>query len=240
MPNNNYHICIIDFSRSIITPEKLNLYKDTSLPKSFDSYNNLEKIQKEQIDRLIHIYNSYSNSSTNIDELKFIFSTKFEAVFKLLTVVDIFGFTKKLALLFNSNNIKVNKKCISFINTINTDCKIFLDDHMNKLILDSNYSTDILQMEYPLQTIIRKNFSDFILSKTDKIDFNISDIFNINNELKYSINELDKFAPFMTNSATKSTLSSCILMRKEYEKQKKNNMTMVNFIANRQSQKKIT
>lgn len=239
MPNNNYNICIIDFSRSVISPKKLNLYFDESLPKSFNSYNNLEKIQKDQIERLINIYNNYTNNSTNIDELRFVFSTKFEAVFKLLTVVDIYGFTKKLATMFSMPNVKINNKCIKFINKINDDCKIFLYEYMNKLILDNNFSSEILKMEYPLKTIIQKNFMTFHLSKSDPIKCEISDIFNIDNELKYSSNILEKYAPFMTLSASEKTLTKCISIRKDYEKLKKDNMTMINFIANRQYNKKI-
>ena len=214
MPNNNYNICIIDFSRSIILPEKLNLYKDESLPKSFDSYNNLEKIQKEQIERLIYIYNSYSNNSTNIDELKFIFSTKFEAVFKLLTVVDIYGFTKKLLKLFNMDNIKIDKNCVTLLNSINTDCKIFLYEYMNKLILDSDFSSDILKMDYPLKTIIRKNFASFFFNKSDAVTFEINDVYNINNKIKYSTNVLERFAPFMTNSAEKKNIEGLHILTK--------------------------
>lgn len=240
MPNNNYNICIIDFSRSVISPDKINLYIDESLPKSFNSYNNLEKIQKDQIERLINIYTNYTNSSTNIDELRFVFSTKFEAVFKLLTVVDIYGFTKKLATMFSMKNVKTNNKCITFINTINSDCKIFLYEYMNKLILDNNFSSEILEMDYPLKSIIQKNFMSFRLSKSDHIKYDISDIFNMGNELKYSSNILEKYAPFMTLSASEKTLNECISLRKDYEKLKKDNMSMINFIANRQYHKKIS
>jgi hypothetical protein len=239
MPNNTYTICIIDFSRSIITPEKINLYKDSSLPNSFNIYNNLEKIQKDQVERLIYIYNNYANNSTNIDELRFIFSTKFKAVFKLLTVVDIYGFTEKLIKLFSIYNNKINKNCITLLNNINNDCKIFLFEYMNKLILNNDFSDTILKMDYPLKTIIRKNFSIFLLSKNSDITVDINDIFNINNPLKYSTNILEKFAPFMIKGATEKTLFKCKNLRNDYEKQKKKNMTIVNLIANRQSFKNI-
>lgn len=235
-PDNNYDICIIDFSRSIISPDKINLYVDDSLPNSFEINNNIEHIQRDQITRLISIYINYSNTATNIDELNFIFSTKFEAVFKLLTVVDIYGFTKKLLTLFKMNNINVSKKCIDFVNIINSDCKVFLYEYMNKLILDNDFSTKVINMEYPLKTIIKKNFSSFHMPKTGNIK-NISDIFNINNDLKYSINKLDKFSPFMLYNRNKEDIDLCVKNRKEYEKQKRNNMKIINFIANRQIQK---
>ena len=242
VPDTNYIMCIIDFSRSIILPDYIYKYSDSSLPKSFKPEINLEKIQDLQIDQLIKLYKSYTNSAINVDELKFVFSTQFEAVFKLLSVMDIYGIVQKTLESFKILKSKVSAKIIKLLKNILNDSKVFLNDFMNKLLFNNSFSADIKLLDFPLKTIIINNFSEFILSKHDKINCNISDIYNINNKMEYSLNILNKFPKYLTEpkDKTKANIDKTqwfINNRTKYEEIKRKNMNTINYIANRQYSK---
>lgn len=234
LPDTNYHMCLIDFSRSIISNDFIDQYNDLSLPKSF-IIKKSPYFFNDQIERMIHIYKNY-NSSINHEELKYMFTNNHQFVFKLLTVLDLYGFCKKSIQLLNSDIIKPDKSCITLLTKLKNDCNIYLNDHIVKLMNGDDSAKD---MEFPLLTIIKNNFDLFLFDKNNKIDFNINDIYNIDNELKYSSNLLEKFHPsmFMRASSHKEELNNCINTRKKYEELKKKNMNMVNYIANRQSSK---
>lgn len=250
-PTIAYNTCIIDFSRSIILPEKINQINYSSLPKSYSIINKIKEFQEDQIERLLYLYISYtSDSSHNKDELRIIFRNKFEAVFKLLSVVDIYGFTQKVLTLFSINDktiVNPHKSCIELVNKINSYSEEFLTKEMNKLISDTSYESCINDMEWPMYTIIKKCFFDFIVSDNTDIG-NITEVFNINNELKYSLSKLDTFPSIIkdqTNEKSKDAINydkiiaNNIKYRKEYEKQKESNMKIVNYIAIRQRNKHL-
>lgn len=233
-----YNSCIIDFSRSIILPGKINQLHDQSLPKSYIFINKLDEFQDDQVERLLQLYISYtSDSSNNKDDLRIIFRNKFESVFKLLSVTDLIGFTNKLLALFSIDDkdiIKPHKSCIELIKKINSCSETFITLEMNKLISNPNYESIINDMDWPIYTIIQKCFYNFIIDNDTDVG-NITDIFNINNELKYSLTKYDKFHPRIKDE----TNPNLAIDRLAYEKQKENGLKIVNYIATRQREKHI-
>ena len=244
LPTVGYNICIIDYSRSIILPEKINQFHDKSLPKSYSLLSNTKEFQLEQVERLLNIYIHFtSDSNYNIDDLRVMFKNKFEAVFKLMTSADIYSFTQKLITIFNLNDKSIvvpHKSCIELLKKINKTAEHFLTVEMNKLILDSNYEKTILEMEWPLFTIIKSCFyENTILHK--KIG-NIIEVFNINNKLTYSLTKLDTFPELITKNIIidKKVIKDYTLLinsRKLHETKKNNGMKIINYIANRQKTK---
>ena len=238
-PTVAYNSCLIDFSRSIILPEKINQIRDHSLPKSYIFINKLNEFQDDQVERLLQLYISYtSDSSHNKDDLRIIFRNKFESVFKLMSVTDLLGFTNKLITLFSINDnsiIKPHKSCIELLKKINSYSENYITLEINKLISNQTYETVISDMDWPIRTIIKKCFYEFII--TDDSIGNITDVFNINNELKYSLNKIDNFPPRIGKNS--NMLKQIIENRVEYEKQKEAGMKTVNYIATRQREKHI-
>jgi hypothetical protein len=246
LPTVIYNICIIDYSRSIILPDKINQFHDKSLPKSYQLLSNAKEFQLEQVERLLAIYIHFtSDSDYNIDDLRVMFKNKFEAVFKLITSADIYSFTQKLITIFNLNDKSIvapHKLCMELLKKINKASEHFLTVEMNKLILDGNYEKTILEMEWPLFTIIKSCFyeKNILHNKSG----NIIEVFNINNKLTYSLTKLDTFPDLITKNIIVDKkivkdYSKLISFRKLHESKKNNGMKIINYIANRQKTKHL-
>ena len=240
-----YHTCIIDFSRSIILPEKIEQLHDASLPKSYSIIKNLKKYQEYQVESLLNLYIHFT-SDINRDELRILFKNHFEAVFKLLSATDIFGFTNKLLTVFNLKDktiVTPYNKCIELLEKINKYAEQYLTVEMNKLIMDKYYEKNILEMDWPILTIIQNCFCDFLVDNT-KIG-TIVDVYNINNEIKFSLNKLDNYPHTILTPKEiikdkiipDKNVKNFIVARKEFETLKNSRMKTVNFIATRQKQK---
>ena len=117
---------------------------------------------------------------------------------------------------------------------------------MNQLISDASYEGIINDMEWPIYTIIKKCFFEFMSTGVEI--GNITEVFNINNKLTYSLTTQDKFPTIIKTSkgiingkeTTLKTNEAYIKRNKEritYEKQKDDGMKIVNYIATRQREK---
>lgn len=254
LPTVSYNSCIIDFSRSIILPNKIDELRDKSLPKSYSIIGKLKDFQNEQVERLLKIYIHYtSDSAHNKDELRIIFRNKFEAVFKLLSITDIYGFTQKLLMVFkikDSTIIVPHKSCIELIAKINAYAQYYITTEMNKLISTQSYEETILNMEWPIYTIIKKTFFNNLVSNTNI--GNIVDVFNINNPIKFSLTKISLYPTHLivpkrvldgkvteTTRALSEEIKQKIAERTEYEDNKAKSMKMINYIALRHKEKKL-
>lgn len=245
-PTCGYNSSIIDFSRSIILPEKIENFNDDSLPKSHSIIKNLKKFQSDQIESMLNLYLNYTDSYTNQDEIRILIKNHFEAVFKLLTATDIYGFTKKLLSAFELGDksiVEPHKNCIDLIKKINKSSEQFVIGEMNKLIYDKTYEKHILEMEWPIKTIINNCFYNNLIEISDI--GNIVDVYNIANKLSFSLNKIDNFpdtiSDFKTlthdNKIIYTDISKVKNKRKQFEKTKIEGMKMINYIANRQKYK---
>ena len=69
-PTLDYNICLIDFSRSIILPDKIQDLRNSSLQKSHEIKSNVNEIHMEQSERLLKLYLKFTDDSrSNEDEL---------------------------------------------------------------------------------------------------------------------------------------------------------------------------
>jgi len=245
-PTCGYNISIIDFSRSIILPEKIENFNDDSLPKSHSIIKNLKKFQSEQVERMLNVYLNYTDSYTNQDEIRILIKNHFEAVFKLLTATDIYGFTLKLLKVFEIGDKSIvvpHKNCIDLLKKLNNSAEQFVISEMNKLIHDKAYEKHILEMEWPISTIIKNCFYNYLIETSDM--GNIVDIYNISNKLTFSLNKLDNFPDSISeykelthnNKITTIDITKIKNRRKKFEKKKVEGMKMINYIANRQKHK---
>jgi hypothetical protein len=245
---SGYFLCIIDFSRSLILPEKITQFVDDSIPKTFTNQKDMKNFYTTQSKQLLNIYmNFFDNNECDKDDLTILFRNSFEAVFKLLTSLDLYGFTDKLLNMykFNKNNvIKPHKKCIELLEKIKSESERFCVVEMNKLILDKSYELVVAQMEWPNYTIIKNCFYDNLVSNSNVGD--IINVYNINNKIKYSLNTIEKYPPLIkefkeivNNKETSKDIMKFIKDRKIHEKEKRDGLKVVSFISNRQKQKHI-
>lgn len=250
-PTVAYHACLIDFSRSIILPNKIDNFQDKSLPKSYSIITKLKEFQDDQVERLLRLYIHYTTDSAhNKDELRIMFKNKFEAVFKLLSVTDIYGFTQKLLMVFkirDSTIVTPHKLINELVEKINKSAQHYLTVEMNKLISTPSYEDEIMKMEWPIYTIIKKIFSNNLV--VNQNIGNITDVFNINNKLQYSLTKFSLFPPILTHpksvvngkiiehSKTEPYVKNYNNARIKYENDRYNNMKVVNYIASRQREK---
>jgi hypothetical protein len=247
IPTTSYNMCVIDFSRSIVLPNKICDMEDDSIPKSYSIITHKKEFQEEQIERLLYLYLSYTtDSDNNKDSLRIIFRSKFEAVFKLMTATDIYGFTKKLLSVFNINDstiVEPHKNCIDILQKINKTAYYFITVEMNKLIMNPLYEDIVNNMDWPLCTIIEKCFYEFSIDNT-KLG-NIIDVFNMDNDLKYSLNMLKNYPPIIKSSKVivdgkeinTNKITRLNVRRKMFEKERMKKMKTIAFIANRQKEK---
>lgn len=247
-----YNACIIDFSRGIILPDKIDELHDKSIPNSYNIVNKQKKFHDTQIERLVHLFiQNTSDNYSNKDELFFLFKKNFNGVFKLMTAVDIFGFTHKLLTIFEINDksiITPHKKHIELLKNINTESRYFLTEQMNKLIQGIITEKDILDGNWPLYTIIKKVFYENS-AQNQKLK-KIIDIYNINIKSKHTLTKIDNFPVFLLEKhglknnkivhvSEQISNSFKILKknRKNYEKSTSKKFSVINYIAMRHKEK---
>jgi hypothetical protein len=248
-PTSGYHLCIIDFSRSIIMPEKVHTFHDNALPKSHTTINRMKDFQSDQVNRLVKMYIHYtSDSASKTDELRIIFKNHFEAVFKLLSVIDLYGITQKLEILFTNKSlggIIPHKLCLELVKKVNKYAEYYLTTEMNKLISDLSYEKTILENEWPITTIIKKCF---YANLTKNIELGkLIDVYYMNHEIKYSLSTYAEFPPSIKEPKytedgkdySYKFIKKYTDNRKLFEKEKENGMKIINFIATRQKQKHL-
>ena len=242
-PTVGCNICIIDFSRSIILPDKIDHFKDDSIPSTYKHIDEMNTFQKNQIERLVNIYVTYTEA-TNKDELFIIFKNKFEAVFKLMTSTDLYGVTDKILYSFGNckNIIKPDKKCIDFLKELKFHARFYFTEEMNKLLNESEYEKIVLEMEWPIFSIIKRCFYKYnIMNCTN---YSITDIYNIDNPINFSVNKFKNFPPIikeivdeLKHKSMDSNWKNRKKIRNNFEKTKDECMKVVSYIAQRQKEK---
>ncbi len=245
-PNNGFFGCIIDFSRSIINPINYLNFTDKSLPISYKLVENEDKFVSGEILNLLKLYlQMYPNKIKQQEELTVLFKNYFDAVFKLLTAVDIYMLTlRMLRSLQHLPPHNVSKKSMGLLEKINNMAESFITTEMNNLIYEpEKYNKKILEEDYPLLKIIKTCFAEF--NNLDLVGV-ISDVYCYSNKMEYSLNIYDSMPDYM--KYIKAKINNKIVELKyfskrkkklftEFEKQKIHNLDMVNYIATRHKQK---
>ena len=260
-PNNGYYGCLIDFSRAIINPYSYEKFKDQSLPANFQLVQNEDKFILNEMGALLNLYiQLFPNKIRQKDELIVLFKTQPDATFKLLTCLDIYMFTIRLSRVLRERK-GIGKKCLELVEKINKLSEVFISSDVNNLLGDSNtIGKKIIEADWPLLTIIKKCFPEYINGSKFKTPGTITDVYNYNNELKYSLSKYDLFPEIIkhvnlceeikTDDATQKnkckTKDSNVInnlsdirkkLRQSYESQKLQNLEMVQYIAMRHIQK---
>jgi len=250
LPSLSTHTTIIDFGRCFIHPDKLELLRDESVPKKYEVTGNKEKFIKEQIRRLICVYiHLVPSAKDQKPELKVLFTKNFNAIYKLMSVSDLFNVMTKLNLLFSlklKDVVSPHANCIFLIKKIIDLCSIYLISDVSKLMADKSYGDAIEEGTSPLLNIILKLFSDNLSTSTTKK--NIIDVFLYNNPIKYSLDFMENSTPILRTKKYKDKTGKLVefsshgieQLKKSriiYEECRVKNFDIVDLIARRHKEK---
>ena len=247
-PTNGSYACIIDFSRSIIHPDYVEGLRDESLPSTYTLVSNDERFKEHEINSLLTIYTQlFPNKLKQKDELAVLFKNYFSAVFRLLTCIDLYMFSARMLRMLDGI---VGKKGMDLVDRINKQSESYIATEMNNLFANpQEYSQKILGNDWPILNIIKKCFAEFNDGYMYRADAGvISDVYIATNEMKFSTSRYNKFPDYlkyMKHTDGQKVVNNQYVekakaeIREAYEKDKLNNLDMLNFIAMRHMQKLV-
>ena len=244
--NTGYFACIIDFSRALINPESYEQLVDASLPESFRPVKDYDTFESREAGNLLNWYlQLYPNKLKQKEELTVTFKTKFAAVFKLLTCVDLFMFTARLSALMQQQEAPVGKRQLELVEKINRLSEGYIATEMNQLVKDESYGDTIMAREYPIATIIKKCFAEYINGSAFKSVGTVTDCYSLDNELKKSLCKFDlfpdvlKYSRYYDKSGKPTDVPYINKTRKDtreaFEKRKLHSLEHLKFLAHKYS-----
>lgn len=245
-PNNGYFSFIIDFSRAIIDPEQYRNLTDLSLPESFKLVKDFDKFAVSESGNLLNLYLTlFPNKVRQKEEIMVMFKNNYQAVFKLLTCIDVYMYTIRMGILMNQQTYKIDKKCIELIEKINKLAESYIATEMNNLMSDELYAKTVEDNDWPIAVIIKKCFTEFIDGNAYKKKGVITDCYSLDNELVYSLSKYDLF-PEMLKTAKyydkdgklkpiEFFNEKRLLFRSQYEKIRMHSLEHLKFLTTKMS-----
>lgn len=265
-PCNGSYACLIDFSRAIIDPQHMDDFKDQSLPHTVKQVRDRDEFITRENTALLNLYiHMFPNKMKMQEELTVLFKNHYDEVFKLLTCMDLYMFSIRLSRMMARHN-KINAACKQLVDKINRLSEKYVATEMNRLITEhTTYASVIAEQDYPIYTIMKECFSEYLDGKKYKKIGTIIDVYNYENEAKHSLDKFALYPKFMVNAKeykevqgkkhiddltleerqTAKTNQIKLLeenrakLRTEYEDMKTKNLQMVSYIALRHQQKMV-
>lgn len=250
-PNNGYFGCIIDFSRAIINPNKYEILTDLSLPSIYKLVSDEEKFRADETNTLVSLYvQLFPSKLRQREELAVLFKNHFDAVFKILSLLDIYMFTVRLTRILHKMTVPVCKKVTNLVEKIFKMSEAYISQEMNSMIDNPvKHAAKILADEWPILGIIKKCFSDFETDSAKILNLkgSITDVYCYDNAATYSLELYEKYPNYMKRTGFLNEDGSEIYLditerinkeiRLEYEKQKTINLELVSYISGRHAAK---
>ena len=195
-PSKQYHSCIIDYSRSIIRPSMIHLYKDFNIKVAKDiklvkngpiqllNKDDYVPFNKDQICRiLLLIENLFPDMYEKYhDKLEILITNYIEQLFPLLTAIDIYRFTSEIIKFFNSDKHPEKKKIqnskqFKLINDINHKSGTYLTDKLVNILDNPNLLENDEYKTYANWDILNEFFSEFIIMTTHENEWKQSEFY---------------------------------------------------------------
>lgn len=226
-PKNKTYAYVIDFSRGTI------------FEPPFDKENIQYKLfHEEQIGRMLGKLRSTFPSFTNLhyDDIRKLIIMDYEKFYKFYSCIDLYEFSSKLAKRFSlGKQPKENIKLITQIHQL-------AEHQITNVMLKSEIPG--VQLEWPNISIAKECFSDFLFSLEEKDNIDVVSVWDIDRELKFDMKCWNKFPTYIKEAHTLGLsptdkpkllkeLSYQDYLRKKYEKYRQENMSMIQFIAER-------
>jgi hypothetical protein len=254
--NNFYDLCIIDYSRAIISPDHYESLRNESIPDSYNIIHSRNKFMEKQIKALMTYLVS---TKPEFKEFGAMLETEiihhYNEYFKILSVLDIYNISSKLIEFFKSKEasaVSTCKESIKLISDINKNAEHYLSIVLNKLITSRNFD-EVAAMEWPMLGIIQNVFEPNLAIHYTQAEYaQVIDVYNYSNELKHSLSTYKNFPPTVkekkkwisgkvveATKAEKKIRTFSIRRRKLYEDKTFHNYQVVNIIQKRQLEKNI-
>lgn len=246
-PNNGYFGAVIDFSRGVINPDTADMFRDESLPRTQRLISDEDAFRTAEINALLNLYLMlFPNKKQQREELVVLFKNNFEAVFKLLTCIDLFMFTIRMTRMLSNLTPAPSNKSMNLIDKINRLAEEYIATDMNHLINEPvGYSRKILDDDFPIQTILKKCFVDYIDGGGSTKNITVTDVYILDNPLQYSLDKYKNFPEIFKQVKYKAKARSELTVikkvaekrkanRDEYETQKMHNLDIVTFLSKTQ------
>lgn len=251
-PTNGFFGSIIDLSRCVINPNKIELFKDSSLPATQKIIKDEKQFRNTEMHVLLHLYlQMFPSKLRQKEELIVLFKNHFDEVFKLLTCIDIYMFSIRLSRVLNQTKYPIYKRVIELVDKINRLAEGYIATDMNHLMNEpASYATKVSESEWPILTILKKCFHEYIDGKAFKTPGTIVDTYIYNNEMKHSLDRYENFPDLLKYTKYIDPKKGTVVdipaindvrkkTRLEYEKIKQHNLDMVSYIATRHAQKTV-
>lgn len=195
-PESLYNASIIDYSRSIINPTHIDFFRDPILHKKFSLITDEDDFTEHQKYNLLNLYlYALPDMSNKKNKIQLLINTKFDACFRIMTLLDIYNFCTKLRMLFEFKKEipPIHVKCKKIVQDVIVFSEKFMVSEMNKLIDDESYSDTVLSAEYPLVILMRNIFPGYLAQ--DNPNMTLVDISVLHDKIKYNINDIKDYPP---------------------------------------------
>jgi hypothetical protein len=251
VPTKAYNLCIIDFSRSTIHRDYTDMYKVDYIEEQFSSMEHVDHINRNGQLRLIATFiRMFPDMIAHRKLLEALFVSKYDAMYRLMTSMDVYNFSYKARAMFKSGDKslpKASKQHIQLLTLMITETKTMLRTEVNRIMLDHRHADSVL-VDYPIAILMRKVFAEFIVAKP--VDVDLVDIFVANGRKKqlYTLDNVDQFPPHLihvkgipTNKDTDNTIKSFNsknkIVQKNMLRRKVESLKTVALIAKRHKEK---
>lgn len=246
------YACLIDFSRGTIHPKRVEKYAHWPDRSSYDEFVTLQN--HRMINKLEQTVPTFMK--INKDKIVELQRTQFDKFYRIYTAVDGYDFATRMSKAFGK---LVSKASIALVDRIAKICEHHLTNIMLKLVNNPD-----LDVEWPMLTVIFECFTDDIVDinavqKWPVIDMWLFDRATADktdattSALPYSLERFDSWPPMLKKEyglplakdgeadiSARYPIESTAYMdglRLDYEKYRKEQMRMIDYIAQRHQEK---
>ena len=154
---NFYNLSLIDFSRSIIDPARINEFKDPTIHKMFNIINEQATYEQSQSEQLFNYLISCKPEYKEFGlYLQMTIQNQISTFFKILSVLDLYMVTNRFINFFKIKkdlNYQPYSGCINLIKQINIMVDIYLTKSLDKIIHHKELLHEFDLDEWPILTI---------------------------------------------------------------------------------------
>lgn len=260
-PSKQYHVVVIDFSRSIVRPSMLDRFENFELVNAKKLKSELkDKIMlirpeeraeffHEQVVRVIKFYEMYFPDFTmsKKSQLSLLFLNNFDLLFPIIGGFDTYIALNNIILFFNrggfdkkySRNFKLIEDIVSMVETdLTTNVEILLSNPKTITTTNIQYTNkkvlDTFFKDYEVITPTKNNMNEFVKNN------NVIDVSIFENKQIYNFINFEKYPEYTKvvrwykdNKLHEAAFSANIkTARMQYDKEKVKALGYINNIAN--------